>query len=543
MRAQLFNPFHPNQPAAPVGFVGRKAETRHLAEALGQVRGGKTEHRLIIGERGIGKSSLLSYVEHLARGKDKLPNGDLLQFLTLKVSITSSMDENDFLQEIESHIEAEISKHQSGRGFLMKLKKIPEQLREVNVVGLKFGPKRAAEERARSKRIKSIAKTVINITSGSGFSQNPVHGALLLIDECDQTSPSLCEFLRIFIEDMDKLTKCKLLVIAAGLPKTKAVFDKGHKSLNRVLPELRISRFDDEEASFDDEEASVEFSEIYLKLAKEKDDTLSDLKATQSAKTLLASLGDGHPHYLQRIGSSGFDQWNYRRESKQDDFPDLDMLTSGDIALGAMLKKEGALEVLASVHDWPLKKLGIITPEYREILFCMYCSGTELTEWSDISKDLCGDGFNELRLLEAREKLVGDKVIATDDNEHFCFVERLFVLLFRALYCEADLLKLSVRMKAAGAKLTVWRRKMVQAESAFLIHHIASGALEVRSRFGGTHSPELLVLLSRAAEICSAVEDLEDILQESDRILERPLVDWIHNACSSIETMGEEGSP
>jgi len=68
MLKMKFNPFRPNGIVPPGAFAGRYAELQCLEKVLHQTKNGNPEHFLITGERGIGKSSLLFYMQSIADG-------------------------------------------------------------------------------------------------------------------------------------------------------------------------------------------------------------------------------------------------------------------------------------------------------------------------------------------------------------------------------------------------------------------------------------------------------------------------------------------
>ena len=79
------NPFEPNSPVSSGMFVGRLAAVERLETLLLQTRAGHPGNFLITGERGIGKSSLLNYMNHVAAGRIPLDvqDGKALGSVTL----------------------------------------------------------------------------------------------------------------------------------------------------------------------------------------------------------------------------------------------------------------------------------------------------------------------------------------------------------------------------------------------------------------------------------------------------------------------------
>lgn len=55
-----YNPFKPNAPIPPGLFSGRVEELNRIEQILHQLEDGNISNLLVIGERGIGKSSLIN---------------------------------------------------------------------------------------------------------------------------------------------------------------------------------------------------------------------------------------------------------------------------------------------------------------------------------------------------------------------------------------------------------------------------------------------------------------------------------------------------
>ncbi len=66
------SPFYPGLPVPVDLFVGRKTEIQRISRAASQVASGKPQAIFIMGEYGIGKTSLAKYASVLAEEKYKL---------------------------------------------------------------------------------------------------------------------------------------------------------------------------------------------------------------------------------------------------------------------------------------------------------------------------------------------------------------------------------------------------------------------------------------------------------------------------------------
>jgi len=61
-----YSPFTPGQPVRLEFFIGRLSEIRHLEQMVRAAASGRLQVAFVTGERGIGKSSLASFVRFLA---------------------------------------------------------------------------------------------------------------------------------------------------------------------------------------------------------------------------------------------------------------------------------------------------------------------------------------------------------------------------------------------------------------------------------------------------------------------------------------------
>ncbi len=66
------SPFTPGQPVPIEFFVGRVKEIEQLRSLVRAAVNGKFKIGFVTGERGIGKTSLVSFVRHLSEREDKV---------------------------------------------------------------------------------------------------------------------------------------------------------------------------------------------------------------------------------------------------------------------------------------------------------------------------------------------------------------------------------------------------------------------------------------------------------------------------------------
>src|SRR5690606_15525401 len=121
MNVLRYNPFQPNGIINPGMFVGRIEEIRLVERCLFQSKNGNPQNFLIQGERGIGKSSLLFYIELIANGKIQPLIGGSFSFLTVSVDLGGCSTQVDIVRKIGRGLKTSLSSRetvkQAAKGF------------------------------------------------------------------------------------------------------------------------------------------------------------------------------------------------------------------------------------------------------------------------------------------------------------------------------------------------------------------------------------------------------------------------------------------
>jgi len=101
-----YNPFKPNSPVYQGMFAGRYDEILEIEKALFQTKNGNPVNIMIVGERGIGKSSLLMVSRLLASEEiNDIKNN----FLTVRIGLTGESSIMDLAYKIQLGIERELN--------------------------------------------------------------------------------------------------------------------------------------------------------------------------------------------------------------------------------------------------------------------------------------------------------------------------------------------------------------------------------------------------------------------------------------------------
>ncbi len=130
-----YNPFKPGSIIHPGMFAGRFTELQEIEKLLFQTKNGNSSSFLIHGERGIGKSSLLFYINAVARGEISPNDGENFNFLVISVSLEPHDTYKDIIYKIAREYERELKKNEKIKATL---KEVWEFITNWEVMGVKY---------------------------------------------------------------------------------------------------------------------------------------------------------------------------------------------------------------------------------------------------------------------------------------------------------------------------------------------------------------------------------------------------------------------
>lgn len=385
------NPFQPNSPVNPGMFVGRSHELSKLKSALVQTRAGLPKHFMIVGERGIGKTSLQTYLRHLAQGR--IPaNGDKFRFLVVETEIDRSTTKLGLIGKIQRGLEREVRNIEKAKAFF---KDAWDFLRQFEVGGAKFNPqdKSVDEESLQDEFAYSLAETVNRVVSRGAEeagSTSKHDGLLILIDEADNAKSELDlgAFLKLLNERLEKRDCKNVLIGLAGLPELRNVLLSSHESSLRMFDEISLGRLDDSEV--------VSVVDICLSHGKELNGQETAIE--EKALSILTNLAEGFPHFIQQFGYSAFEEDEDSRINER------------DVLLGAF-RPGGAIEEIGNRYyksDFYTKIQG---EGYRDVLRIMAEYGDDWVSKKQIAEKFEGTQAtlnNALKALRDR-RIILDK--------------------------------------------------------------------------------------------------------------------------------------
>ncbi len=363
-----YNPFKPNHPVFSGLFAGRYKEIKRIDEVLYQTYYENPTNLLILGERGIGKTSLLLVAKCFAEGKIHFGKKEY-NFLTIKFNLNNDMKLRDFILIIKRLLKNELQK-------LSKSKKVFDDcwdfIKKLEISGSKIQSETEIDDQLLIENFTlSLIETIKNLTCNK---DNQKDGIVILIDESDTASMDLKigVFLKSLTESL-AAEKCnKILFILAGLPNTIDILRKSHESSLRLFEELNLKALILEDIKF--------VVEAAIKEINEKDSNLK-VEATDSAIESFFNLSEGYPHFLQQLGYSTIAMSN-------------NSTITDKIVESAMFSPGGALELIGNRYYADLFYDKINVDSYRQILTIMAEKWNQWISKEEIRLNFTGSGSN-----------------------------------------------------------------------------------------------------------------------------------------------------
>lgn len=366
--ANRFNPFKPNHPIYTGLFAGRDTEIQKIDDSLYQTSYDNPTNLLFIGERGIGKTSLLLLAKYFSVGEvvwEKKKHN----FIPLQITINQNTTLIDFVLKFKNTLQRELHK-------IYKTQKIIDScwgfVKRLEISGFKISQlPEGNSEVLIDDFIHSLIDTVKSITCDK---DNPKDGIVILIDEVDTASDSLKlgAFLKYLAESLASENCNRVLFILAGLPNATDNLRKSHESSLRLFEECELGplKYDDVKEVIDSALEDIN-----------KNDPQQNLSFTDDAIKGFNTLSEGYPHFLQQIGFSTIANCDKKIIDRKD-------------VEDAMFNPGGALELIGKRYYMDLFYNKINVDSYRQILTIMASKWNDWISKSEINKEFTGSGSN-----------------------------------------------------------------------------------------------------------------------------------------------------
>ena len=122
------SPFTPGSPVPVEFFVGRTEQIKELIRYIKQSANGKQENVFLIGSRGIGKSSLASFLLHFANNQENI------------LGLHISLGRINTLEGMVRHILDQLLKEAQGKNWFKNIKDFfGKHIKEIGLFGISLG--------------------------------------------------------------------------------------------------------------------------------------------------------------------------------------------------------------------------------------------------------------------------------------------------------------------------------------------------------------------------------------------------------------------
>ena len=383
--ASRINPFKPNSPA-PVGmFAGRVDELKLLEGGLNQTKHGEPANFLITGDRGIGKSSLLLFLDAIAKGEVTGLDGGKFDYVVINLNISDKMNLLTFLKIVENNVRREIGKTETARKFLADTWSFVQRLRVMDS-GIEKTEKEQDEEVILDEFAASLAETCNRITN-SANGESKKDGILFIIDEADNAIPELRlgYFIKTVTEDLQKKSCNNVMFVVTGLPETVEKLKASHESSVRAFHPVKIKELLPPDRKW----------VVDLGIKKANEINADKTTVTTDAKDQISSLSEGYPHFIQQFAYCAFKQ-------------DTDLVLDSDDVMGSAFADGGALDSIGNRYYESDFYQKIKSDEYRQVLTIMSKRMNSWIKKADIRAEFTGP---ETKLTNALKALTDRKII------------------------------------------------------------------------------------------------------------------------------------
>ena len=318
-----YSPFTPGKPVPVDFFVGRRSQIEQLSEKVARSAAAGLQTGFLSGERGIGKSSLASFVKHLTDREHRAVG--LHTFLGGGPTLTE-MVRRVFDRLLKESVDK--TWHNDVRRFF------GNHIRQVGLFGisLEFGP----SQRDLQQIVHDFAPALHKLTQQLAREKKSI---FIVLDDINglAASAEFANWLKSLVDEIatsgESLPLCLLLV---GLEERRESLVSLQPSLTRILDPLDIEGWRDGEAR---EFYQRTFSDV-------------DIRVTDDALDFMVRYAGGLPMVAHEIGDATFN-------ADQDGFVDHD-----DALLGIL----GGAEVVGRKYIRPHVFQAIHSRRYRDVL-------------------------------------------------------------------------------------------------------------------------------------------------------------------------------
>ncbi|RME37226.1 MAG: ATP-binding protein [Planctomycetota bacterium] len=317
------SPFNPGKPVDLELFVGRLPEIERLRAKARAAMTGRLEAAFITGERGIGKSSLASFVGHLCEKHDGA------------LSVHVMLGGIDTLENVVRAVFDQLVKNSTERPFLDRVKEfLGNRVTEAGLFGvsIKFEPQ---EEDLRV-LVNNFVPSIAALTEQLRPDRD---GLVIILDDLNGIvqSPRFADWIKSFVDEVStSQRRVPLCLVLVGLEERRHMMIEQNPSVGRIFEVIDVR-------PWDRDETRIFYANAFAKVG---------IAVEDSAWPVLQDYTGGLPALAHEIGDAAFRV-------------DEDGLVDKADALKAVVL---AADVVGSKYLEPQVIRAIRSKKYRDIL-------------------------------------------------------------------------------------------------------------------------------------------------------------------------------
>jgi hypothetical protein len=356
------NPFQPDTPVRVSLFTGRSAERRLIQQTTIDTLRDRASHVLIVGERGMGKTSLARFAAELATSPETAESAGGVNppaVLAASLGYSATVPEVCACVLTEAYRWARNRSSPLVRWFRSELKGV-EGL-TVGLFGVTVGAKLGSANPVPHAFPDALEQLY-------GQMSPHVGGLVVVLDETEAISADAAfpGFLKSVVEVLDARGLRSIQLVLTATPEGRDRMTAAHPSFPRLFRPVPIDPMSD--------------AEVGELLDRALDEGLPRKRATDSFRAGLAGLASGIPGFVHEIGRAAFDV-------DDDDVLDDDDLQDGVMGTDRVV---GAVAILEQKHFRERYTKKVLSNTYRQILHAIAAAPTDEVSTEHLRRHCAG---------------------------------------------------------------------------------------------------------------------------------------------------------
>lgn len=271
------SPFTPGSPVPVELFVGRLEQIKEIIRYIEQVSSGKQENVFLVGDRGIGKSSLASFLRYYVKTQTDI------------FGVHVFLGRVSTLEEMVHHIFEQILKETKGQPWFKNISKFFEKyIRSIDLFGISvsFNP----PEQDLKELVRKFPEALNNLLKEI---KEQKKGLFIVLDDINGLVEKL-EFANWYKSFVDEIAthydNFPVFMMLAGLPEKRDKLSNIQPSLMRIFRVVEIKKLADEEV---EDFLNKAFNNV-------------NIKVESDAMKLMVRYSSGLPILMHEIGDATF---------------------------------------------------------------------------------------------------------------------------------------------------------------------------------------------------------------------------------------------